>query len=642
MDTASAPGPPAGEVNPQKLISLEITGGGKVWNRILYTDETPVKEDLEFYYRNLIGIADATVAISIDEVPAEFNTGLLGINEGIPTTWPANDLETTVGSTENREKFHAFVRQLCEMERARVVFQTFRRSAKLDLPPADMEPMTPFSDEPAVGRYTRGYVPIHRTKQREWVKEVLASLNEGAHGNDAIVIAACEEEVVPYAWVFTPVIAGLRRTIGSRIVLNHEIGKKWQYLLGSTFYPDMVISRRITTAAWTFQHETSTTLVKSLTDWYLASQAAVMTDGVSNLLPDADRDIGNVLMSIRKIKINEGLLFENEGTSDRVGQIFKLMSALEHTSLESADTNKEVSPLSAEVFHKYLNYLFRGSNIPRDLYTSLDGVTQIVARWESNRMGFRKDTEPLLASWKELWELTMRGAPSAARVNLFLATLDTYDPLQLGLYNHVDRMAITHEWVRIFLDTQIVKDTKCRIRSVTMYDKIQEWCAKYLPMEAFASAFSPMFVGPVLTRRGLVTIKCRGGRVVRGIRFRDPAMAEADVGAAGATAGGEGDEGEEDDGSEEAECPVAAAEVVMGPAEEEDAAAAAAAAAAPAKNTVTFQPSVAPPKRRAAPRAKVEKTKTAAAASTTVKKEDGSRIETFFAVTTETIHLGTL
>jgi hypothetical protein len=638
------------ETNPQKLVCLEITGPTTVWNRILYTDEPPNQEDLEFYYRHLLGIEGARVTVKVDEVPPEFNTGLLGISDSMPVTWPACDLETPVGKPENRAKFQAFIHQLCEMEKARAELKLFQRGnnsnrTTIDLPPADTY-TSAVSDEAPVGRLLR--TTVKKFPKREWVKELLTTLNEDSYGDDAIAIIACEQETVPYAWIFTPVIASLRRSLGSRIILNAEIGKKWQDLLGTTYYPDLVVSRRITTAAWTFHHETADTLIKSVTDWYLASQAATLVDGVSNMIPDADRDIGNILFSIRRVKVNESILFESAGSNDRVSQVYKLMSAVEHTLLDSADSNPEISPISPDAFHKYMNYLFRGSNIPRDLYTSLDGVSQIMTRWVRNRMGFRKDGEPLLSSWKELWDLTMRGAPTAARVNHFLATLDTYDTMQLAILSSADRVAITHEWVRIFLDTQIVKDTNGGIRSILLYDKIREWCSKYLPMEAFRTMFSPMNVGPVLTRRGLVTYKHRGGRIIRGIAFRDPEMGGPDVGGAvgedeevlaAETLDAEDAERVFEEDDEDVASSIPTMKAPAEPAPRKPAPRRSAAATAAAKNTVTLSSTDEAARKR---KPKIEKTKTAAATATTVKRDDGSRIETFFAVTTETIHLGTL
>lgn len=501
----------AAAVPEKNLLCLEIKTSQKVFHRVLYTDETPNQEDLEFYYRTLLGFGnDTTVIVATEEVPFDFNTALLGIEDLAPSGWPACELETAVEDEEKRAKYMDYIHRLCEMERSRANLRLFMRNSAA---------ATQASSESRVTQDEIYNARRHRMK-RSWVHEVLKSINEEIYGDDAFAIVACEMGEDPFGWIFTPTMKGGRSSIGSRIILNKDVGRKWQDLLGTTFYPDLVVSARISTASWAFQHALSNQLIETTTRWYLASQDATLVDDMSPFLPDADKDLATLFLGFRRVKISERLLSEGAGT-DRVAQVYKILSAIENTLLAPGGGEDGIQPIEQETFMKYIHYTLRGLNIPREIYGSMEGISQTATRWARGRLGFVACVPPLIQAWGEIWTLLMgENPPTAIRVNLFLATLDSYDMIQVALMSQMDKLAISQEWIRVYIETQLVPDPDSKIRSTVLYEQIQLWCLKYLSGEVFGNQFSATYIGPILTRRGMIVKKEKTGRFMGGYKFK--------------------------------------------------------------------------------------------------------------------------
>ena len=504
----------------KSLQCLEIKTAQKVFHRVLYTDETPNQEDLEFYYRTLLGFTDATITITCEEVPFDFNSSLLGIQDLAPSGWPACELETAPEDAEKRVKYLDYIQRLCEMERSRAALRLFMRNNASNTASASTRSPTDLYATNAVTQDEIYTTRRHRMK-RSWVHEVLKKINEEIYGDDAYAIVACEMNEDPFGWILTPTMKGGRSSIGSRIVLNKEVGRKWLELLGTTFYPDLVVSGRISTASWAFQHALSNELIETTTRWYLASQDATLTDDISPFLPNADKDLATLFLAFRRVKISDRLLSEGAGT-DRVSQVYKILSAIENTLLAPGGGEDGIQIIEYDTFLKYVQYTLRGFNIPREIYGSMEGVSQTVARWVRGRLGFVACVPPLLQAWGEIWTLLMgENPPTAIRVNLFLATLDSYDMVQVALMTQMDKLAISQEWIRVYIETQLVPDPDSKIRSTVLYEQVQLWCLKYLSGEVFGNQFSATYIGPILTRRGMIVKKEKTGRFMGGYRFKN-------------------------------------------------------------------------------------------------------------------------
>jgi hypothetical protein len=498
------------------LLSLEITTPTTVWNRTLYTSYIPTCEELEFYYSKLLEIQDVRVNVSTEAVPEDFNSALLLTRDSAPTSFPVYDLETAVADTQRRDQYMEFIKRLCDMERSRAVLRGFTAAAKstphvLEVP-VDYEPNR------------------HILQNRAWVNELLKSLNEDFDFEDAsadsctdIVTATKSDEFIPIGWVFTPTAADVREKKGSRIVLDADIGKKWERLLGSDLFPDMIVSRRINTVNWAFQHPTSDALVRATLDWYIAAHDSRIQDGISDWVVDADRELNALFSTFKKIKVNERLIMESlPKSTDKYSQVFKILSSMETQLLASSLEDPSIAPLEADLYRKYCIYMFRGMGIDREVYQGNDNVKQIWERWERSKLGFKHNGKPFVEAWAEMWNLVMRGKVTHERLVMFLRTLDCWDPMESSGITSLLRSAIASEWVRIFIDNETVLDDKGKIRSPHLQSHIKEYCYKYLPEAIFPTNFSPMIVGPVLAKFGFTSVKTKIGRFTYGLRYKNP------------------------------------------------------------------------------------------------------------------------
>jgi hypothetical protein len=493
----------------RKLISIEIKTPKHVYNRSVICAQEPVQTDLEYYYTRLCGL-DASVTFRILSIPEDFNEALLATIDRAPTKFPSHDLETGVDDDEKRKQYNNFITQLCEMEHSRAALRVFVRSEQ---------------DAQESNTFTRRNIKLDST--RNWVNQLLRTLNdehdyeEQQQNQNELMVAPDCDAFCPIGWIFTPVVPEMRESKGSRIVLDPAIGQRWEKLLGTDLFPDLVVSRRISTLTWAFQHRTSDALVKATLEWYLASQDAEVKEGVSGWIPEADREMTALFASFKRIKVHERLIMEGlPKASEKNGQLFTILSSVESRLLASSLETEEVHPCSHEVFQKYISYLFRGFGLAKETYSGNEAVNQILLRWARASLGFRGGVEPLLDSWKEMWQVVMRNRPTAERVYHFLKTLDCWDPIEASILSAPQKKVLATEWVNIYIDNETIAEEKAKERSTLLHSQTKDWCLKFLPESVFPTSFTPMQIGPMYTQRGFNSIKRSDGRYTLGLRFK--------------------------------------------------------------------------------------------------------------------------
>jgi hypothetical protein len=490
------------------LVCIEIQTPSLVWNRAFISDVLPTKEDLTFYYNRICGI-EGTVSFRTESVPETFNETLLYTGTRLPTMFPVHDLETKKDEHDKRAKYNQFLNQLCEMERSRAMLQVFPQIMESKSSEGSSSPAKPAS------------------KSRQWVQDLLRSLNtDDLFDDDAIVPATPSAvETAPLGWIMTPVVREVRETRGSRIIIDPALGSHWETLLGTELYPDIVVSRRISTQTWAFQHPTSDALVKATLDWYLAAQDATLSGGMSGWIFNAEREMNALFGTFKRIKVHESLLSKHVPTGGKTSQVLQIITTVEGRCLASALEDATIRPLPTDLFQKYMSYVFMAFQVPSDVYTDMAAYQQSLQRWARGSMGFRAEADPPVESWRDTWNLLMRGTtPTEDRVRTFLKTLDCWNALEAGLLTLQQRKEIADEWVFAFIDNMVVADKGGKIKSVLLHEKVKEWCYKYLPVGLFASNFSPMAIGPLFTRREYNSVKRGDGRYMMGLRFKLPDM----------------------------------------------------------------------------------------------------------------------
>lgn len=503
------------------LITIELTTLEHVYTRTVYTDYCPTEAELSFYYKDLCGFSDATIDVKHYAVPSEFNARLLTFGEPVPTRFPNYDIITDPSNTEHRKKYHAYIQQLTDMEKSRIALNVAAASV------ADNQ------SEVATAESVRGKTGRYRLKQADWVKDLLESLDseEVAVGDELVPVE--NDGVVSHAWVLTPVVLSVRSDKGSRLVLDPVLGQHWERLLGTPIFPDFVVSRRVGTHSWTFQHRSSDALVKALVDYYIAAQDMTIVGGMTNWIHSADKDLGALIHACKRIKVSERVM--TRGTNPN--GIFNILAAIEAQCLGVKSEYPKVVLASVAVFRKYVNYVAQVMNIPREQYMGVDMVNQILRRWERAEMGFRGEADPIVSAWTKMWQVVMRMNPCAERLTLFLTTLDTWNPMEGGTLMTIGtRNEIARQWMNVYIDNEIIVDKKGFENSVLLYSETARWCLQFLPEESFKSCLRVERTGGEYIRLGFKKTRPSGQIVMRGLRFRTrpaglPADTETETGA---------------------------------------------------------------------------------------------------------------
>ena len=454
------------------VLTIEIKCAGRTWLRSLCTDYIPTKTEIEFYYIRLCGFLDATITTNMQQVPYDFKELLLSVCEEQPTKFPIVDLDTT--DELRMTEYRTYITQLCEMERTRARL-TGNRPGTARAP----DPDTPLVKE-------LGGMMLKR--RRKWVTDLLAQLNaEAEEAYDLVPVA--EDHSVPYAWVFTPTVHDIRRDKGSRVILDANVGRAWEQRLGSDLYPDFVVSRRVSSASWAFQHPSSVALVKAAVEWYLASQDARLRDGVSDWIPRSEVDLALVFQPFKKMKLNERMLYESLPTTPE-GAVGTMLQQIETGMLETKAANSGVFPLSYKAMERLVHYTARSFKIPPEAYKGVSSVHQVLLRWERSQMGIKPESMPILSSWHETWSLVIRNCPTAERVGLFLQTLDSWDTYESTLMSEETKRGILHEWITIYSEHELVAEPHGRINANSLDQFIKDWVTKYIPHTVFNKLYN--------------------------------------------------------------------------------------------------------------------------------------------------------
>lgn len=505
----------------RKLVSIDITTGGKIYSRTLYTDYIPTNDDLYFYYKVLCGFSDAIVASTVIDVPPDFNTALLSFSEQIPTRFPNYDITASIIDSEKITKYHDYIVQLSEMERARAALNVhIHVDAALAAAAAAATAAVAAAAAAATSAADTSATKRRYIKKHAWVKEILESLESDEippTGDELVPVEV--DDLIPHAWILTPVVFGIREQQGSRILLDPKRGKYWECLLGSSVFPDFVISRRVSTRNWVFQHKTSESLLKATLDFYIASQDSTVVDGLSGWIPAADKELATLITTFKRIKVNERVMTEN--VADPL-HVYSILNSIELRCLSSKLTNPEIHAVPLDLFRKYFNYVAQAIGIPQENYFNIEAVTQVLRRWERAGYGFRPDADPIIEPWTTMWRLIMRSNATVERVSLFLLTLDTWSPMETHVMSAGLRQEIASQWINIYIDTEVIVDPRGEEAAVVLFDETRRWCLQYLPTDIFINHLRSEKTSPEYSRRGFQKVKPYTTRIVKGVRFRHP------------------------------------------------------------------------------------------------------------------------
>jgi hypothetical protein len=494
----------------KSLLTVVIQGS---WIRSVLLDTKPTPElqqDLEFYYRSILGLSDVSITYKCQEVPETFLLSLLGASSDPPRIFPSFDKE--VASEEEKRKYLALIDRVADMERMR---------AECGVAGGEPASTSPTSSE----RTSEWEAPKRTPKYQTWVRDLLASLqSKEPTWTDTSTIP--DDDTI--AWIYTPVVGDVRETRGCRIITDPELGKYWSTRLGTELYPDVAICRRLSTILWRVNTRKSAELARIAIEWYVEAQ--VLETGISGLSPwiqRADEDLAAVLLPFQNLGPRQ--TFARAGR-DRMEEEHKhplttILQGLEGTHVLSHLTNEYVYPLKEEQWTKYLRHVFRmygiGSDVI-DVYWS--GVEDVIRLWIRGGQGVDVGGKALFEKWQPVWETLFcgRNVSNDVKFQQFLDTLDSHDAIAVLSMRHGQKMDIAKLWIEIFVAKELITDSKSNLNSSILYESIRSYSMRFLP-EPFADPLlKPASIGPCLAILGYPVKRTKQGRLIPGLRYRNP------------------------------------------------------------------------------------------------------------------------
>ena len=501
-----------------KTLITVVIEGVRTWVRSILLEAPPderIQQDLEFYYRSILGLGDVSITHRHQQVPDTFLVSLLGASTDVPRTFPSYDKE--VGSDEERVKYLALIDRVAEMERMRAECGVAGGG----------EPVKPLDTEEA------SWQPKRTPKYQAWVRDLLSTLNQqtaGVWNEDTTTIP--DDHTI--AWVLTAVVPDVRESKGCRILTDSTLGQYWSSRLGTDLYPDVAICRRLSTVRWRVATRRSAELARVAIEWYIEAQVleAGDTPGVSPWIQRADEDLATVLLPFQNLGPRQTFArpgrarMAEEEEEERKHPLTTILQSLEGGHVLSDLTHEDVYPLKEDQWNRYLRHIFRMYGIGSDVIDAYwSGVEDVIRMWIRGGQGVDVGSKALFEKWGEVWELIFKGrktVSTAIKFQQFLDTLDAHDPIAALAMRHGQKMEIAKLWMGLFVDRELVPDPKGSLNSSLLYEAIRNYVLRFLP-EPFADPLlKPANIGPCLAILGYPVKRCKQGRVVPGLRYRNP------------------------------------------------------------------------------------------------------------------------
>jgi len=543
------------------LISVEVATSTRVWNRTYLADYVPTVEQFECYYRVLCGFHDAVVTVTKEPVPQGFNEKLLKPLDTAPTVFPLSDLETDAEDEEKRQHYKDFIKQLVQMETNRISLNFFIEAPKDSAWLSDR-------DKKKITEY------------RSWVDELMTALSE------EMPTTTVEQKAPTVGWIVAPAAEAARRMNGCRLIVNEDIGQVWENLLGTDHFPDLVVAQKLHTSSWSFQHEMSSSLFKSVLQWFLQAKNASICEGVSEWMPRIDADVRTLVAAFLPIAPNmdrgsETILpprallptaaFDagaGEGPRAKNPSFDTLPLGAFPTRGRAGRPAKIVLPPPIPVVQNpTLRDEFKNTDLPvgstpkiinlKDLLCLVENLLAPAGLFEGSVEACGvEEFRDIIHSMCKLLGLNVEGATEdkflkrwtdgqlGFRPDLYPIIAEWYDA-----WRTIIRANATIARVRFFINTvslskekvvdsttkdtivngwiQIFMDTHLILdaRGSVQAIDLHEQCKLFCLQyvpAAFAKFFTPMTIGPFFTKRGFQTQKRKNGRYTYGIRYRRP------------------------------------------------------------------------------------------------------------------------
>ena len=429
------------------------------------------------YYKTIVGVKDVTIeAIS---VPSSFDIKYIGPVGDPDLTYPAYDIAVL---KTDLESYKTVITHAIDGEKERIRLMGSTVSPTLSI-------------EVSGGK-----------------KELFNSLSHLASVIESYTMDGKAPDIV--GWMLSPKHTETCERHGIKFITDITVGTKWDSLLGTPLFPDFIISRRISSASWTFQHPTTTKMLASIVEWWVTAH----------------------------MRSEDGWIHSSETEFDALLEVFRSkgvpteyhsekMDALKLALLEIEETvlgNPEIYPAidliqfkTAENWRFWIDRMLRFKGVM--LESNVEFINAMIHRWMRDEWGLRKNCLPAPvanAHFREAWTALINVYPLNEETILkWVRLLNINDPVYTIHVRHEPKQQILDDWIPVAMSFIKASHPLLRAKSDRTYAWIQKWMLKYVPSALFNTFMNPKRMYTNVISAGYPRIHSTGGYYFVGLEL---------------------------------------------------------------------------------------------------------------------------
>ena len=429
-------------------------------------------ETVEDYYNTLVGVKEITVEVV--SVPLTFQIELVGPVGDPALTFPAYDIALPTTSVP---AYRALVQRAIEDEHERIRLGVRTAAAAA----TEVAPSL--------------------SKERQ---QLFAILHQTASALESVELGGNVPTIV--AWMLSPCHIPTRHRHGIKFITDPVMGSKWDALVGTAIFPDFIISRRITSASWTFQHVATTKMLTAMVEWW--ATAHVRTEDL--WIHSAETELDALLE-----------LFRTKGVptvyhAERMDPVRTTLLEIEETVLGNSEVYARgdlVQFSTAIAWRAWIDRMLRSKGVL--LESNVDVIQCAIQRWMRDGWGLRKECLPAPSAsslLREAWTaLAAIRPPDEECVQRWIRLVNINDPMYTIHVRQEQKQQIVDDWVPVALSFLKAAHPLIRAKSMATYAWVQRWILKFVPVALFKQFMIPKRIFPSITAAGYVMIHSTGG-----------------------------------------------------------------------------------------------------------------------------------
>ena len=413
----------------------------------------PNIDTLYEYYNTIVGVEDVT--IEAIPVPASFHAELIGLIGDPTLTYPAYDI-----ALDKKEvaSYKSLILKTIDHEKKRLELGV-KNSLQTTLSIEDIQ---------LPGYKQRKFDSLHR------VTSVL----------EKVLTKGKEPDIV--GWVLSPKHNDTQFTHGVKLLTDPDIGKKWDSLIGTAEFPDFTISRRITSASWTFQHPSTTKMLASIMEWW----AAAHMRSKENWIHSSEKDLDELLNVLR------GKGVPNVYHSEKMDTVRLAILDIEETVMGNTEIYSPASLFQfskPELWRLWIDRCLRSRGVMLD--SNVEYIQQIIYRWIRDGWGIRKEFLPYpsaIPRLREAWNSLVRTRSVDEKcILVWIRLLNINDPVYMVGVDHEDKQQILDDWIPVAVSYIKSANPSFRASTNPTYRWLRTWLLKYIPEDLFTKFMLP-------------------------------------------------------------------------------------------------------------------------------------------------------